>query len=101
MNNNILVKISEILLEEAVLDTLYRDYLKNKNNYIGLGASDIGNEIGVYGKKGVVGMNDAIVTGILNKLDAKKCVEHSQGKWKLTQVGIDIRSVQYPTSGNL
>jgi len=65
------------------------------NDYI-MGASDISQRAGIYREAGVVHMNDAIVTGLLNKLYKAKRVEkcnqdNGRGGWKLTDAEFERR----------
>jgi hypothetical protein len=61
-----------------------------------MGASDISQRAGIYREAGVVHMNDAIVTGLLNKLYKAKRVEkcnqdNGRGGWKLTDAEFERR----------
>lgn len=66
-----LARIGVFYLHEAILDVL-REYYPTGH---GLGAADIGQRAGIYRDPGVVGMNDAIVTGFLNELHDQEKVE--------------------------
>jgi len=85
-------RLGEFHLEEAILDVLLQVYCDN----ICMGASDISQRAGVYREAGVVGMNDAVVTGLLNKLYETKHVEkcsqdNGRGGWKLTAAEFERR----------
>jgi hypothetical protein len=78
-------RIGEFHLEEAILAVL----LEEKHKKRCIGALEIADQTGIYRIKGVAGMNDAIVTGMLNKLARENKVQqckqiNGQGGWELT-----------------
>ena len=91
-------RIGEFHLEEAILDVLLE--AKHENNC--LGAAEIGKRTGIYRDRGSNNMmNDAIVTGLLNKLAEQKRVqrceqESGQGGWKLTDKEFEVRRDDIP-----
>lgn len=81
-----LARLGEFHLIEAVLDVLCEAY---PNGY-GIGAAEISKRTGIFRERGVVGLNDSIVHGLINQLfDQKKITKASQrnGKsgWILTE----------------
>lgn len=81
-----LARIGEFHLQEAVLDVLCDAYPEGW----GLGAREISRRTGIYRDSGVVQMNDAIVTGLLNDLHEQGKVEQSnqandRGGWRLSE----------------
>ena len=80
-----LARIGEFHLEEAVLDVL----CDNQPEGYGLGAAEISRRTGIYRSAGVVGLNDAIVHGLLNQLfEQRKVIKQKQmnnrGGWALS-----------------
>ena len=66
-------RIGEFHLEEAVLDVL----LEAKHEGACIGGAEIGRRAGIYGDRGKSDtMNDAIVTGLLVKLQERERVQH-------------------------
>ena len=80
-----LARIGEFHLEEAVLDVLCESHPEG----YGLGAAEISRRAGIYRRSGVVQMNDAIVTGILNQLHDHGKV--NRGGWALSDSEYDRR----------
>ncbi len=71
-------------LQQAILQLLEENYPDC------IGAAAIGKGIGVFRKAGKAGMNDAIVTGILNSLaeenKAERCEQtNKKGGWRMTK----------------
>lgn len=80
-----MARIGEFYLAEAVLDVLCVAYPEG----YGLGAADIGRRASIYRDQGIIQMNDAIVSGLLNLLHEQGKVQQAQqhngrGGWKLT-----------------
>ena len=81
-----LARIGMFHIEEAVLDVL----LEARHEDECLGAAEISRRAGIYRDRGTQDiMNDAIVTGVLVKLDSEGRVERCQqennrGGWHLT-----------------
>ncbi|MDR2709360.1 MAG: hypothetical protein LBC07_05250 [Elusimicrobiota bacterium] len=87
-------RIGEFYLEEAVLDVLLEARCENGDACIG--AAEISKRAGIYGDTGKVHMNDAIATGLLNKLCAAGKVErcsqrNKRGGWKITDKEFERR----------
>ena len=81
-----LSRIGEFHLQEAVLDVLCEAHPEG----FGVGAAEISRRTGIYRDAGVVNMNDAIVTGLLNQLYEQGRVqqaeqENRRGGWRLTE----------------
>jgi len=82
----------EALLSEAVLSLLFQENEKVvPGEFAGLGAAEIGKRTGIWRKPAVVNMNDAIVTGLLNRLYVEGKVEHVASKWRLTEAELKYR----------
>lgn len=88
-----MARIGQFYLEESILDILLEARHENQC----LGSAEIGKRAGIYregggggkGLKEITNMNDAIVTGFLNKLNSEEKVErceqpNKRGGWKLT-----------------
>jgi len=91
-----IVSAGESLLCEAVLLTIFQAHQKSENDapsqaFPGISASDIGKQAGIYRKSGEVGMNDAIVHGILNKLAEENKVTRYTSAWGLTKTELEAR----------
>ena len=81
-----LSRIGEFHLQESVLDVLCEAHPEG----FGVGAAEISRRTGIYRDAGVVNMNDAIVTGLLNQLHEQGKVqqaeqENRRGGWRLTE----------------
>ena len=81
-----LSRIGEFHLQEAVLDVLCDAHPEG----FGIGAAEISRRTGIYRDPGIVHMNDAIVTGLLNQLHEEGKVEQAvqangRGGWRLTE----------------
>ena len=81
-------------LEEAILDIL----LEAKHEGECIGAAQIGRKAGIYRESGAAQMNDAIATGVLNKLADEGRVERcsqthypSRGGWELSDAEFNLR----------
>lgn len=81
-------------LEEAILDIL----LEAKHEGECIGAAEIGRKAGIYREAGTAQMNDAITTGVLNKLADENRVSRcqqthypSRGGWELTDHEFALR----------
>ncbi len=75
-----LARRGEFYLQEAVLDVL----LEAKREKECMGAAEISRRSGIFREKGIAGLNDAIVTGLLNKLEKEGSVEKCGEQWELT-----------------
>lgn len=80
-----LSRIGEFHLQEAILDVLCNAYTDEH----GIGAAEIGRKAGVYRETSAVGLNDAMVHGLLNQLHEQGKVEqapqkNTRGGWRLT-----------------
>ena len=86
-------RMGEFHLEEAVLDVLLE--AKHESNCIG--AAEISRRAGIYRERGTQDMmNDAIVTGLLNKLESQGKVQRGaqlsgRGGWELTDKEFESR----------
>ena len=86
-------RIGEFHLEEAVLDVL----LEAKHESECLGAAEISKRTGIYRERGRYDlMNDAIASGLLNKLadhgKVNRCKQKDgQGGWELTEKEFNSR----------
>jgi hypothetical protein len=93
----VIVTAAENLLCEAVLATIFQAYLESQKttppaSSYGIGAADIGKRSGIYRERGVAGLNDAVVHGVLNLLSDEKKVERTaQGQWILTETELNNR----------
>lgn len=81
-----LTRMGEFHLQEALLDVLCDAHPEG----YGIGAAEISRRMGVYREAGVVNMNDAIATGLLNQLHEQKKVVQAQqangrGGWMLAK----------------
>lgn len=80
-------------MQEALLDVLCNAHPEG----YGIGAAEISRRMGVYRDAGVVNMNDAIATGLLNALHEKGKVRqvnqrNGRGGWMLTDQEYDLTS---------
>lgn len=87
-----LARIGEFHLHEAVLDVLCAAHPEGW----GIGAAEIGRRAGIYRATGVIQLNDAIVSGLLNDLYEQGRVEQAEqengrGGWRLTAREYDRR----------
>ena len=77
-------KMGEFYLEKAILDVLLD--MKYRNQCIG--AAEISRKSGIYREPGEIGLNDAIVSGMLNKLydeqKVNRCPLGEKKGWELT-----------------
>lgn len=85
-------RLAMFYLEEAVLIVLTDNYEEG----FGIGAADIGHKSGIYRDPGVIKMNDAIVSGVLNSLHESGRVEQAlqengRGGWKLSKTEYERR----------
>lgn len=88
-----MARLGEFHLEEAILDVL----LEARYEEQCLGAAEIGKRAGIFREPGrQVNMNDAIVTGLVNKLSIAEKVErckqaNERGGWQLTDAEFERR----------
>ena len=80
-----LSRLGEFHLQEAVLDVLCKAY----PDAGGINPAEISRKAGIYRSTGAAGMNDAIVYGILNQLEAQRKVKRVNPEvrgagWRLT-----------------
>lgn len=92
-----LARMGEFYLEEAVLDVLLNAAQRNES----IGAAEISKRAGIFrdgggGGEAMASMNDAIVTGLLTKLQkadrVERCTQaNGKGGWKISESEIARR----------
>lgn len=82
-----LARMGEFHLEEAILDVLLNMYPEETS----IGNAELSRRAGIFRETGVSGMNDAIVVGMCNKLEAQGKLEKVPKGWKLSKAEYERR----------